>query len=203
MKLVKKTKVSAAVARALALQMQHRKEEAERRRAVAANEVINQLCKQLMKKQSLKTMQEFVDNFSDSRADTICNAILEATTFAGAREFVMNVMRAMKVVTIQHCHDCSTGVLRHVFRIKEPEMIPSRHEVVSSDLLTGLTRLEASLPKKKGGLLGGNYIMEECQPWAPYHKEILPAVAQNLLRQRQTEQGAEWHLFPQRGDTLH
>lgn len=203
MRLVKKPKVSAAVEKAMALQMQHRKKEAERRRAVAANEVITQLCKRLMMKKSLQTMQDLVDNFTDSRADTLCNAILEATTFLEAQECVANVMRAMKTVTVQHCHDGSTGVLRHVFRIKEPGMIPSQHEVVSNDFLTGLAQLEASLPKKNGGLLGGNYVIEECQPWAPHNKGVLPAVAQSLLRQKQAEQGAEWHLFRRREDTLH
>lgn len=206
MKHVKKPGVSPAVARALVLKMQRRKDQAEVKRALKDKEVVSQLCKQLMMKKSLRTMQDLVDKFTDSRADKICNAILEATTFMDAQEFVMSVLREMYVVTIQHCCDYSTGVLQHVFRIKERGLIPNWQEVVSEDYSSGLAKLKAGLPKKKGKLLGGNYVTEECPPWTPYHKEVLPAVAQSLLRQKQREEGDtgnEWSLFHERSETIH
>jgi len=202
MRLVKKP-VSIAVAKAEALKMQRRQKEAAEKRATEARATVYKLCKTLGRMKSLETMQNYVDNFKDSRADNICNEILGAKMFSEARE-VLEVYKKPATIVVEHCYDYSSGTRRHVFRIKEPGMIP-RHEVVSSDYLTGLAELAKLIhPKKTGELLSGKYTMEECAPWAPYH-EIPPAVAQGMLRKQQREKGPAWSMLSttSQKETLH
>jgi hypothetical protein len=193
-----KQRVPIAVARAQTLAWQLRLKEAAEKRAAEARAAVYRLCKKLARMKSLEAMQNYVDNFLDSRADNICNELLEATTLEKAREILEKYKKPKPIIFVEHCHNYEG---RHVFRIREPEMIPGP-DIVHSQYLSGLAELERRMCHKKETLLGGKYRMRECEPWAP-HDEAPAAMLQSQQRKRQRAEEGSWSLHHGASQTHH